>query len=284
MKRLLICIILCISINQANAQKRRKVQAKPSGQADFLKTQCWLAIRSGINFTNVNPLERHPGFYPINYSEDLLDKAYENFTAPAFHVGLDITFYHAGFSVSTFPSFYKHNMVYKSTSVWLGNTASEQYESIHNIEQSVTFIDLPLAIKSDILKNNVRPFVVVGALYSFIFDANKSVQIQEVDYASGNALTYDRTTLCLNNEQDFLNNWGVLGGTGASFDFWNIRTIIDIQYRHSLTTIVEPTSRYTETIFSAFGEIVDNYKLANFSGSISFVFPLRYIDNQLKAL
>jgi hypothetical protein len=175
-------------------------------------------------------------------------------------------------------------MIYKSSSLWIGNTPNEQYESVHNTEQSVTFIDLPLAVKYDILKNKVRPFVMVGAFYSFIFDANKSVQIQEIDYASGNALSYNRTTLSLNNKQEFLNNWGILGGIGASFDFWNIRTIIDVQYRHSFTTIVEPSARYTETIFSAFGEVQDDYKLANFNGSISFVFPLRYIDSQFKAL
>lgn len=284
MKKLIILLLLALSANLAEAQKRRKSPNKPNGNFDFLDTQWWLGIRSGLNFTNATPINRYPGFYPINYDEEVLYKSYEDFQSPAFQVGLDITFYHKGFSISTFPSFFKHNINYNSSVSWRGDASEEQFETRYNTQQSVTFIDLPIAVKYDFLNNKIRPFIMAGAFYSFVFDANKSVQVQEIDYAFGSGKQYDRTTLNLNNKEEFLNNWGVLGGLGASFDFWNIRTIIDIQYRHSFNGIIDADSRYRETVFSSFGEVQDDYSLANFSSSISFVFPLRYIDSQFKAL
>ena len=283
MKRTLLLFISFLLLSQLSFAQKRKQPKKP-GSSDFLKTQWWLGIRSGLNFTNATPIERFPGFYPINYDEESLEKEYMDFERPAFHVGLDITFYHAGFSLSTFPTFFKHNITYESGTSWIGDAENERFETEYTTNQSVTFIDVPLALKYDILDGKVRPFAMAGAFYSFVFDANKEVAIQETDYASGAAITYNRTSINSNNKDEFLNNWGVLGGIGASFDFWNIRTVVDLQYRHSFNNVVDPSARNKESLFLAIGEKQDDYRLSNYSASISFVFPLRYIDSQFKAL
>ncbi|WP_188461018.1 outer membrane beta-barrel protein [Marivirga lumbricoides] len=280
---LLLATVLLLQ-NTAQAQSFKKKKNKGNFAEDFLKTQWWLGIRGGINFTNVTPINRFSGFNPVNYSEESLEKEYKSFENPSFNIGMDITFYHAGFSISTFPSFFIHNLGYESNRLWEGDAAADRYETKYSVDQSITFIDLPVAVKYDILKNKVRPFVMAGAFYSFKFAANKEVNIQETDYASETPQAYDRATINLNNPQEFNNNWGVLGGIGASFDFWNIRTIIDFQYRHSFESVVNPAERFRESEFSAFGEVQDDYSLQNYSGSISFVFPLRYIDSQFKAL
>jgi hypothetical protein len=125
---------------------------------------------------------------------------------------------------------------------------------------------------------------MAGAFYSIAFDANKEVRIFETDFASGQPVEFDRATIKLNNKEEIKNNWGVLGGLGVSFDFWNIRSIIDFQYRHSFQSIVNNQTRFDENTFSSFGEVQDDYSLQNYSASLSFVFPLRYIDSQFKAL
>jgi len=279
-----ILLLFTLALASTGIAQKRKPARKPGSNSDFLKTQWWLGIRSGINYTNVTPLERFPGFNPVNYDAEQLDKDYQDFTMPAFHVGLDVTFYHAGFSISTLPTFMRHNITYTSGTAWIGDTDNERFETDYETNQSVTFIDLPLTVKYDFLSGKIRPFLMAGGFYSFVFDANKSVNINETDFASGAPITYERTNINLNNRNEFVNNWGVLGGIGASFDFWNIRTVIDIQYRHSFNSVVNASERYQESVFSSFGEIQDDYNITNYSGSISFVFPLRYIDSQFKAL
>jgi len=284
----LLTIILSIALLFTSldtvGQKRRK-PSKPGSQAqEFLNTQWWLGIRGGTNFTQTTVINSFSGLNPINYSEENLEKEYQNFVKPAFHIGLDITFYHKGFSILTFPTFFRNNITYSSKLSWAGETERDQYETSYDVNQSITFLELPIAVKYDIIGDKIRPFVMAGAFYSIAFDANKEVQIFETDYASGEAVQFDRANIKLNNKNEIKNNWGVLGGVGVSFDFWNIRSIIDVQYRYSFQSIVNSETRFNENTFSSFGEVQDDYSLQNYSASLSFVFPLRYIDSQFKAL
>lgn len=281
---ILLLFMLLVSICDVVAQKRKKPSTPASQAKEFLNTQFWLGIRGGSNFTQTTLIESLSGLNPINYSADNLDKEYENFVNPAFHIGLDLTFYHKGFSIMSFPTFFRNNINYSSQLSWTGESERDQYETSYDVQQSITFLELPLAVKYDIIGDRIRPFVMAGAFFSIAFDANKEVQIFETDYASGEPVEFDRANIKLNNREEILNNWGVLGGLGVSFDFWNIRSIIDVQYRHSFQSIVNSETRFDENTFSSFGEVQDDYSLQNYSASLSFVFPLRYIDSQFKAL
>jgi hypothetical protein len=281
----IICLLIfSFSIFEVLAQKRRKPSTPSSQAQEFLNTQWWLGIRGGTNFAQTTVIKGYSGLNPINYSSENLAKEYEEFVNPAFHMGLDITFFHKGFSIISFPTFFRNNVNYSSELSWSGETEMDQYETSYNVQQSITFLELPLAVKFDIVGDRIRPFVMAGAFYSIAFDANKEVQIFETDYASGQPVEFERANVKLNNKDEIKNNWGVLGGIGVSFDFWNIRSIIDVQYRHSFQSIVNSETRFDENAFSSFGEVQDDYSLQNYSASLSFVFPLRYIDSQYKAL
>jgi len=280
----LLLFVFCISSLDLSAQRRKKQKSPASQAQEFLSTQWWLGIRGGTNLSQTTLIKSFSGLNPINYSEENLEKEYENFVKPAFHIGMDITFYHKGFSILTFPTFFRNNIVYSSQLSWSGETERDQYETSYDVQQSITFLELPLAVKYDVIGDKIRPFVIAGAFYSIVFDANKEVQVFETDYASGEPVQFDRANIKLNNKEEIKNNWGVLGGVGVSFDFWNIRSIIDVQYRHSFHSIVNSETRFDENTFSSFGEVQDDYSLQNYSASLSFVFPLRYIDSQFKAL
>lgn len=281
---IIVFLLLICSVFDSLAQRRKKPSAPASRAEEFLNTQWWLGIRSGLNYSQITLIKSYSGLNPINYSNESLEKEYEDFVNPAFHIGLDVTFYHKGFSIMSFPTFFRNNINYSSELSWSGETERDQYETSYNVQQSITFLELPIAIKYDIIGNEIRPFVMAGAFYSIAFDANKEVQIFETDYASGQPVEFERANIKLNNKEEIENNWGVLGGLGVSFDFWNIRSIIDVQYRHSFHSIVNSETRFDENTFSSFGEVQDDYSLQNYSASLSFVFPLRYIDSQFKAL
>jgi hypothetical protein len=281
---IVLSVFLLFSAFEGMAQKRKKPSTPSSKAQEFLNTQWWLGIRGGSNFSQTTLIKSYSGLNPINYSDENLAKEYEDFVNPAFHVGLDITFYHKGFSIMSFPTFFRNNINYSSELRWSGESERDQYETSYEVKQSITFLELPVAVKYDIIGDKIRPFVMAGAFYAIAFDANKEVQIFETDYASGAPVEFDRANIKLNNKEEINNIWGVLGGVGVSFDFWNIRSIIDLQYRHSFQSAVNSETRFDENTFSSFGEVQDDYSLQNYSASLSFVFPLRYIDSQFKAL
>lgn len=281
---LIVTFILVLLTVDGYSQRRKKPSTPASQAKEFLNTQFWLGIRGGTNFTQTTLIESYSGLNPINYNPENLEKEYEEFVNPSFHIGLDLTFYHKGFSIMSFPTFFRNNINYSSQLSWSGESERDQYETSYDVQQSITFLELPIAVKYDIIGDRIRPFVMAGAFYSIAFDANKEVQIFETDYASGQPVEFERANIKLNNKDEILNNWGVLGGIGVSFDFWNIRSIIDVQYRHSFQSIVNNETRFDESTFSSFGEVQDDYSLQNYSASLSFVFPLRYIDSQFKAL
>jgi len=281
---IVLAVFLVFGAFEGMAQKRKKPSTPSSKAQEFLNTQWWLGIRGGSNFSQTTLIKSYSGLNPINYSDENLAKEYEDFVNPAFHVGLDITFYHKGFSIMSFPTFFRNNINYSSELRWSGESERDQYETSYEVKQSITFLELPVAVKYDIIGDKIRPFVMAGAFYAIAFDANKEVQIFETDYASGAPVEFDRANIKLNNKEEINNIWGVLGGVGVSFDFWNIRSIIDLQYRHSFQSAVNSETRFDENTFSSFGEVQDDYSLQNYSASLSFVFPLRYIDSQFKAL
>ena len=281
---IVLAVFLVFGAFEGMAQKRKKPSTPSSKAQEFLNTQWWLGIRGGSNFSQTTLIKSYSGLNPINYSDENLAKEYEDFVNPAFHVGLDITFYHKGFSIMSFPTFFRNNNNYSSELRWSGESERDQYETSYEVKQSITFLELPVAVKYDIIGDKIRPFVMAGAFYAIAFDANKEVQIFETDYASGAPVEFDRANIKLNNKEEINNIWGVLGGVGVSFDFWNIRSIIDLQYRHSFQSAVNSETRFDENTFSSFGEVQDDYSLQNYSASLSFVFPLRYIDSQFKAL
>jgi hypothetical protein len=279
----LLVTLSIVPISDSLAQRRRSPKPGGSFADDFLKTQFWLGIRGGINLTSQTPITRYSGFNPINYEEESLDKTYNEYSDPGFQVGLDITFYHKGFSLCLLPVFNKQVISYETDLRWSGDAEADQYETLYQAKQSFTFVELPLALKYDILQNKVRPFVMGGAFYAFTIAANKQIIIEETDYASGQARTFERANFNLSNKNEFNNNWGVFGGVGVSFDFWNIRSIIDVQYRHSFEPFINESERFSETQFTSFGDVQDDYSLQNMSASVSFVFPLRYIDKQFQS-
>ncbi|MEM6830341.1 MAG: hypothetical protein AAF551_07475, partial [Bacteroidota bacterium] len=86
----------------------------------FLDTQFWLGIKLGINYTQASPDGRNTGFSPIDYSADSLRKSYDDFALPGAHVGLEMNFYHRGFSASFQPAFKRGRYKYNSMLEWTG--------------------------------------------------------------------------------------------------------------------------------------------------------------------
>ncbi|MEQ6167112.1 MULTISPECIES: outer membrane beta-barrel protein [unclassified Ekhidna] len=248
----------------------------------FLDTQFWLGIKMGMNYTQAFPETRNTGFSPIDYNADSLQKSYDDFALPGAHVGLEMNFYHKGFSASFQPAYKRSRFKYNSVLEWQGETSGNRFETRYDVEQRVDVLELPLMIKYDVIRSGkIRPFVMVGGFHSRILSAQKEVDITQIDYSSGNPLTSDGGSTSLGVKDAFKPFSGLSGGVGVNLDYWNIRTVFEVNYKHSLTSATQPNVQQNE--LSSLGETNDEIFLRDINVSLSLVFPFRFIDQQFKA-
>lgn len=274
-----VSLLLIFCTNLASAQKKPKSSNPLEG---FLDTQFWLGLKMGVSYTQAFPETRNTGFSPIDYSADSLQKSYEDFTLPGAHMGLEMNFYHKGFSVSFQPVYKRSRYKYASELEWQGVENNSRFQTRYDVEQRLDVIELPLTVKYDILRSGkIRPFVMVGGFHSRIASAQKEVGITQTDFSSGNPLTSDGGTTIIGVNDAFEPFSGVSGGIGLNLDYWNIRTVFEISYKHGLTSITKPNIQENE--FASLGETNDEIFLRDINISLGFVFPFRFIDKQFAA-
>ncbi len=274
---LLILIFFFVSYSSQAQFGDKRVGSRMS---DFLKTQWWLGLRVGTNVSQPDPVSRYTSIDPIDYDVADLAKTYSSFEDPGILIGLDITFYHKGLSFGIQPSYKQMKYGYYSDLTWMGDTPEEQFDTRYDIKQSLSYLELPVVLKYELIQQGkVRPFVMGGMHYSFILDANKNTEITQTDYSSGQPRIYHGGSVSLNTKSQFQNYYGAIGGIGTGFDFFNIRSVLEITYHYGLSSLSDPGSRFEVTDLTTLGEVNDEINLNQIQVTLSFVFPLRYIDN-----
>jgi len=272
---LLLCLVAAIA---ANAQYNGKKSLE-----GFLDTQFWLGLRLGTNFTQAFPETSISGFSPINYSTDSLQKNYSDFSLPGAHMGLEMTLYHKGFSISFQPAYKRSRYKYSSRLAWEGESTGRRFETRYDVEQRLDLIELPLMIKYDVIrKGKIRPFVMLGGFHTLVASAQKEVDISQTDFSSGTPLQSDGGTSILGVKDAFQSFSGISGGTGVNLDYWNIRTVFQVSYNRALTAATRADVRQNE--LASLGETNDEVLLREVNVSLSFIFPFRFINSSLKAL
>ncbi len=251
---------------------------------EFLKTQWWLGIKVGVNFTDPNMVNAYSSISTIGLPEQDLDKEYETFSLPGAQAGLDITFYHRGFAIGIQPTYKRIRYKYLNNRSWQGPGLVNAFDMDYVIEQRIDAVDVPLSIKYEIIQSGkTRPFVMAGGYYAFITHAEKKVDVTYTDYAAGEPVPTSGGTQILGTTQQFQNYAGVLGGIGVSLDYLNIRTVFEAVYLRGLTDITNSGNRFTQTELTSIGDVNDELRMDNINISLSFVFPLRFIDKQFQA-
>lgn len=277
--RLSILLLLMFCATLALGQRKPKSINPLEG---FLDTQFWLGLKIGGNVTQAFPETRFAGFSPIDYSPDSLEKSYSDFSLPGAHMGLEMNFYHRGFSVSFQPAYKRSRFEYSSQTSWRGALINNRFDSRFDVEQRLDVIELPLIIKYEIIQSGkIRPFVMAGGYHSRIASAQKEVRVTNTDFSSGRPLSSDGGATIIGVKDAFQPFSGVSGGIGVNLDYWNIRTVLEIQYQRGLTSATKPNVQ--ENQFASLGEITDEVLLREINISLGFVFPFRFIDKQFAA-
>lgn len=278
--KILLVTLLCLLTSAAVAQRKPKVQLPGAEYQQWLKTQWWLGLKAGTNFSQPNPKERFSSINPINYDAELLEKDYRNFDQAGVFIGLDLTFYHKGFMMALSPGFKRIGYNYSSNLEWTGDTEAETFQTEYDILQQASFIEVPLAFKYEILHaGKLRPYVMIGMQYSFLIAARKTADITHTDFITGTAQPYDGGTVNVETKHEFQNYFGAFGGLGFGWDMGNIRTVLEVSYSYGLSSITDTDQRYSENDLVTLGETNDEININGINASLSVIFPLRYIDN-----
>lgn len=271
---LMISMVLTMSEGMAQYKKR------PNDLDKYLKTQWWLGLRLGGSLTAAAPEELYSGFSPINYPASESEKSYDDYAALNGLAGIEITFYHQGFSFSLQPNYRRNKFTYRNSYAWTetinpDNSLELQYDQDHLID----YIEIPIFIKYDLLPGKIRPFIQVGAYYGFVVGANKSLKVSGTDSASGTIGPFETRTSTVGAKELFIkSSTGIAGGVGLSYDLWNVRLVFDAVYRYGLNNVTNVQHRFSANQLASIGDALDDMKLRNISFSIGCAFPLRFIS------
>lgn len=275
------CFVLVMVLVFNTTQAQRRLDAK-GGISAFLDTQWWLGLKFGTNVTSPIIGDRYSVLSPVNYAESDLDKAYDDFTIPGFQAGLDATFYTKGFSIGLQPAFKFVVFSYENRLNWELGGQQEAFSTRYQIRQGLNTLEVPLTVKYDLIKRGkLRPYVIAGGFYSFVLSGRKKVEVDHRDAILNTDIDGGEVTIGKNDE--FKDYAGVLGGVGASFDYGNIRILLDITYQRALLSAIEPEALFTENQLFAIGNITDDISLSHINASLGIVFPLRFIDNTFQS-
>lgn len=276
-----IWTVLLLTVLALPLTAQRKLDAK-GGLESFLDTQWWIGIRFGINSSQPAADNTYSIISPINFEASELEKSYKRFNLIGAQAGLDITYSFKGISIGFQPVFRRIRYSYDHQRTWDLDTEPDAFQTSYEVEQQVDFIDLPLIGKYDIIKTgNIRPYVSAGIQYSLITGANKKIDITHTDNITSIAQSGGDINLSVSSQ--FQNYAAALGGIGASFDYGNIRALIDITYQYALTSLVDEEKLFDENQLTSLGDVQDDLNVHGISFSVGIVFPLRYIDNTFQS-
>ncbi len=275
---LIVSLLLCTSLA---AQQRRKAPASfNSGNAQdakFLEKQWWLGFKAGINLSGADVITSYSALSPVNYTPS--GKEYDNYSKPGIVAGIEVSFYFKGFSVSFQPAYRNAMFSYSNQYLWEDSGIPEnRLELTYDQEQQIDYADFPLLFRYDFTSTRLRPYVQLGAVYTLLIDASKSVSISGVDYASGGQNEFNTEPIRVGAAPLFAKyQWALAGGAGVNYHVGNIRVNLDLQYRKGMSLANSTENRYGNPQLAGIGDAMDDFKINSIIVTVGTMFPLRFL-------
>jgi outer membrane protein W len=283
---LLLCFLICtITVWGQKRKAPPSMKSKGTAQEKFLNKQFWLGFKAGVNLTEATPVARYSVMTPTNYDASKTDKSYRSFNKIGSHATLEVTFYYKGFSFSAQPTYRTSRFVYSNEYSWTNTeTSNQRLDLKFDHEQQLDYADLPLLVKYEFTQNKLRPYVQIGAYYSILINATKSVTVSGTDNASGGTNTFRNEPTVVGAKDLFSNYWGLVGGVGLNYNLGNVRLVFDASYHKGMSNIANVNNRFSNDRLSGIGDAQDDLKLNNIVFSVGCLFPLRFLSNNFKSL
>lgn len=286
---LLIIVLLASSLSaQSQGRRGKSAYAKPPNMAnkDFLNKQWWIGLKAGTNLADAALDESFQIISPTNYDVLEISKQYDHFNKIGSHATVEISFCYKQFSVSLQPTYRHSRFTYSNAFVWSDpENTSSRLELTYDQEQKIDYTEIPLLFKYDVVSTQWRPYVQVGAFYSFLVNAVKSVGISGVDYASGGSEPFVSNPVVVGAADLFARHyWGLVAGAGVNYHFGNIRLNLDFQYAKGMSNINSHENRFSNDRLSGIGDALDDIRLNDLSVSFGCLFPMRFLSKTFTSI
>jgi hypothetical protein len=286
---LLLCLMLAAgAVAQEKSSKKRK---KPSGAYNkqskenekFLNKQFWLGLKGGVNLANTTVIKSYTAISRGESDPDIR-KQYDGFKQLGSQIGIEVSFYISGFSLSFQPTYQHSVFSYTNEYTWTG-TETNNLSLTYDQEHKVDHLQLPFLIKYEITGNKFRPYLQIGGYSAILLNAVKSVTITGTDNASGGVNEFVQGPITVGADDLFAkSHWGLIAGAGAYYNLGNVRLNLDIMYKYGMSNITSSENRYSNDRLAGVGDAMDDMTLDNISFSIGCLFPMRYLENGFKSL
>ena len=275
MRYRLLAVLLIIA-GCATAQKSNSLTYKNP----FLSTQWYLGFFGGVNLTGTNPSTSYFGYSPLNYNSAILEKEYNNFSNLGGQGGLVFMFYTNGFTFGLKPGIHSYTTEHTSGVNWVDSSNPDNSLNVNYNHTTVfRYLEFPVTIQYDLMRDKIRPYVGIGAYYSILLDASRTILRKGTDSASGSSGGFTNQPQTIGVKDLYLtSSVGVMGFIGASYDPGNIRITLDIGYKYGLNNITNTENRFLSNELTAIGEATDDLKMQNLYLSLGFLFPLKFIS------
>ena len=284
MKRILMYPLFSVFIlsllvsTKVNAQGNRRRTPTSRRNAEFLEKQWWIGVRGGLSYSKVKPGDRYSVFSSTEGQTNSLDKKYSGFKGAGAFAGLEVTFTYKTISLSFQPNYRRQRFSYSNRYEWKDTSGVVTFDLNYKQDHQLDYIELPILIKYDILKNAIKPYVQAGFYYGLLSTANKKVEISGTDKASGGT-NFNQPDILVGAKDLFIkSSIGFMAGVGVSYDVGNIKVLLDVNYRLGTNNITNRKNRYTNNTLSGAGDALDDLKLRNISINLGCLLPMRYVN------
>jgi hypothetical protein len=291
MKRLYLFLFLVMWSVSAIAQSQKPPKLpkfnKNKEKNIFLNKQWWLGFKAGPNWSGAEVIKAYSAISPTDYPAGDIKKKYRNFKDLGSQATLEATFYFTGLSLSIQPT-YRHNQFgYSNQYRWTDTNpenVNNHLELNYRQQLKLDYFDLPVIAKYERMYNKISPYIQAGIYSSFLINANKSVDVSGIDYASGGQNEFHNERIIV-GASDLMakNHWGLLGGAGVYINQGNVRFNLDIQYKLGMSNITSTSNRYGSDRLSGVGDVMDDMKLRSLSVSAGCLFPLRFLGRNFRS-
>jgi hypothetical protein len=190
----LYSLLLCLLVATAVLAQSKKTPKLPKFNKNkeknvFLKKQWWLGFKAGANLSGGKMMRSYAAISPANYEPEAVNKKYRNYKDLGAQATLEATFYFTGLSLSLQPTYRHNRFVYSNDYLWTDSdnpeNADNRLELKYVQQQNLEYFDIPVLAKYEKTFSKISPYVQGGIYTSFLINANKSVDVSGVDYASG---------------------------------------------------------------------------------------------------
>lgn len=271
------------------AQQRSRGSARPPSamkkfmeQSPFFHQQWWIGIKGGLTAAKAVPQERFSVFQALNNTSGLsFEKEYLNhaFATPSTMIGLMGTYtFWRNFSVSLQPTYTNLGFGYTTSYQWEGEDGNAiSLDQTHRM--TLSYINIPVLFRYDIFRAKIRPYVQAGAFYGRMLKAEKSMEVESFDAASGAVDPVANTAPTIGAEDLFIRtNIGWLAGAGVNYDMGSLRLGLEINYQQGFKNISDRRNRFSDHRMTGVGDVMDDMVLRNWEAAITLQFPLKFLD------